>query len=94
MYEAAALLAILGVVWWRRERRSFDGNLFVLFVALYAGLRLFLEAFRAQTPLTANGLRAVQVVALGVVLGAVWSMYRRRFSVGEPIPEMAPGDEA
>ena len=93
VYETAALLAILGVLWWRRERRSFDGNLFVLFVGMYAGLRLFLEGFRAQTPLMANGARTVQVVALVVVLGAVWYMYGRRFPEREPIPDVALGDE-
>lgn len=83
LYETAALLVILGVLCWRRERRSFDGYSFTLFVAVYAGSRLFLEAFRAETPLMANGVRTVQVLALGVMLSAVGYLYRRRFATTE-----------
>ncbi len=83
LYEMAALLVILGILWWRRKRRPFDGYSFVLFVALYAGSRLFLEAFRADAALMSGGLRAVQVAALVVMLGAVWYLYRRRFPVAQ-----------
>jgi prolipoprotein diacylglyceryltransferase len=80
VYEMLALLAILGILWWRRERRPFAGHSFTLFVALYAGARLFLEAFRADAALLAGGLRATQVIALAALLGAVWYLYRRRFA--------------
>jgi phosphatidylglycerol:prolipoprotein diacylglycerol transferase len=83
LYETAALLAILGVLWWPRERRPPAGHSFALSVTLYAGSRLFLEAFRVRTPLTVNGVRGVQVVALGSMLGAVWYLYRRRFTAAE-----------
>ena len=80
IYEMVALLIILAILLWQQERRPFDGFTFVLFVALYAGSRLFLEAFRADAALISGGLRAVQVIALGVLLLAVWFLYRRRFS--------------
>ncbi len=99
LYEAAALLIVLGILWQRRDRRPFDkpfdklrtgfragffdGHSFALLVALYAGLRLFLEAFRAETLLTVGGIRAVQIVALGVVLCVVGYFYRRRFPAAE-----------
>lgn len=86
LYETVALLAILGILWWLRERRSFDGYLFTLFVALYTGSRLFLEAFRAETPLMAGGVRTVQVVALGVMLGAAGYLYHRHFLTAEDAP--------
>lgn len=91
LYEAAALLAILGILWWRRDRLFFEGQAFVLFVALYAGSRLILEAFRADAPLLAGGLRMVQVVSLLVMLGAVWYVYRRRFSAPESGQEAKSG---
>jgi phosphatidylglycerol:prolipoprotein diacylglycerol transferase len=87
IYEMLALLAILAVLLWQGDRRSFgklrtvpfDGYIFVLFLALYAGSRLFLEAFRADAALISGGLRVAQVIALGVLLIAVWYLYRRRF---------------
>ncbi|MEE8390437.1 MAG: prolipoprotein diacylglyceryl transferase family protein [Anaerolineae bacterium] len=108
LYEAAVLLIVLGVLWRRRERRpfdklragSFDGYSFALFAILYAGSRLFLEAFRAETSLMANGIRTVQVVALGGMLSTVGYLYRRRFPATEGTPggepsslgEASPGD--
>ena len=77
VYEMLALLVALGILWWQRTRRAFDGQAFILLVALYAGTRLFLEAFRADAPLLTGGLRAVQVLALGILLGSLWYMYRR-----------------
>jgi phosphatidylglycerol:prolipoprotein diacylglycerol transferase len=79
IYEMLALLVILGILWWRRAQRPFAGHSFTLFVALYAGARLFLEAFRAEGALIAGGLRAAQVMALAALLGAIWYLYRRRF---------------
>jgi phosphatidylglycerol:prolipoprotein diacylglycerol transferase len=83
LYETAALLGILGVLQWRRTHTSFAGHPFVLFVALYAGSRLFLEAFRADAPLMPNGVRTVQVIALAILLGAVAYLYRLRFLAAE-----------
>jgi phosphatidylglycerol:prolipoprotein diacylglycerol transferase len=80
LYEMFALLLILGILLWRKERRSFDGHTFVLFVALYGGERLLLEAFRAKTPLFAGGVRAIQVAALAAMTGAVWYLYLCRFA--------------
>jgi phosphatidylglycerol:prolipoprotein diacylglycerol transferase len=79
IYEAIGLLGILAVLWLRRERRPFDGHSFLLFVALAAGSRTFLESFRAETATMANGVRTVQVLALVILLGAVGTLYHRRF---------------
>ena len=81
LYEMAAMLLILGILWRQRARQPFAGHSFVLIVALYAGARLFLEAFRAQAPLFAGGVRVIQVAALLALLGAVSFLYRRRFSL-------------
>jgi phosphatidylglycerol:prolipoprotein diacylglycerol transferase len=79
LLEMALLLGI--AVWlWRSLGQGADpGGSFVRFVALYAGQRLFAEAFRAQTPLLPNGLRVVQLIALPLALGAVGILYYRRF---------------
>ena len=79
LYEMVALLVILGLLMWQSARRAYGGHTFALFVALYAGSRLFLEAFRADAALMSSGLRTMQVIALVALLGAIWYMYRRRF---------------
>lgn len=79
LYEGAALLVIL-VLLLRRKARGFAGHTFVLFIALYAGSRWFLDAFRADTPVLTGGVRLVQVIALAIMLAAVWYLYRRRFT--------------
>lgn len=80
LVEAAFLLGTTALLWLRLERRSFPGQVFVHLMALYAGQRLFLEAFRAQTPLLPGGVRLAQVVALAALLGAVACLYRQRFT--------------
>jgi phosphatidylglycerol:prolipoprotein diacylglycerol transferase len=92
LYEMAALLLILGMLWWQRDRRPFSGHSFALFVALYAGARLFLEAFRADASLLAGGIRAIQIIALAAMLGAIWYLYCRRFPASEGRSEV--GSEA
>jgi phosphatidylglycerol:prolipoprotein diacylglycerol transferase len=86
LYEMAALLAILGVLLRRPARHSF-----AWLVLLYAGARLFLEAFRADAALITGGLRSVQLIALAVMLGTLWYLYRR-FSVAreETVATEAP----
>jgi len=80
LVEAAFLTGITALLWLRLRRHSFPGQGFLHFVALYAGQRLFLEAFRAQTPLLPGGVRLVQVVALAALLGAVAYLYRQHFT--------------
>jgi phosphatidylglycerol:prolipoprotein diacylglycerol transferase len=80
LVEAAFLLGITVLLWVRLERRRFAGQGFLHFIALYAGQRLFLEAFRAQTPLLPDGVRLVQVIALAALLGATGYLYYRHFT--------------
>jgi prolipoprotein diacylglyceryltransferase len=65
VYEMIAAAFILAVVWPRRESRldAVPGLRFLTFLALSAGARLFLEAFRGDSYLLAGGLRAAQLAA-------------------------------
>lgn len=83
VYEALALLASLVVLWRRLPRRSYDGQVALLFVLLYGGSRLFLEAYRAHPLLIPGGFRAVQVIALLASLGSLTALYARQFSTQE-----------
>jgi prolipoprotein diacylglyceryltransferase len=65
LYQLIAVI-VIGVIVLRSER-SFDGAWFGLFAALYAVLRLFIEAFRGDSE-TIGGLRTAQLWSLIVLL--------------------------
>ena len=68
IYEMLAMLTILFVLLMVLRRHPKPGTATLLFVALYSGQRVFLEAFRADSLLLPGGWRAAQVVGL-VMLG-------------------------
>jgi len=76
VYESLAALAVFAVIWQRPQGTSGTGVNFLLFVALTAASRLFLEAFRGDSLLLAGGLRAAQLISLAVLLGCLWQMRR------------------
>jgi phosphatidylglycerol:prolipoprotein diacylglycerol transferase len=64
IYEiTVAMLAM--AVWWRAlNHRRFEGELFLLSMAVYSGGRLFVDAFRANAWLTSGGYHVLQIIAL------------------------------
>jgi prolipoprotein diacylglyceryltransferase len=85
IYELA-VGAVALLVWWRTAgRRRYDGQLFLLTVAIYAGGRLFFDAFRANTPLTSGGLHIIQIASLAILLVCIFLMGRQAKS-GEAKP--------
>jgi phosphatidylglycerol:prolipoprotein diacylglycerol transferase len=70
IYELMASLLIFGSIWFRKTD-SLQGSHFLLFAALTAGSRLFLEAFRGDSTLILSGLRVAQVIAWGVLAAAL-----------------------
>jgi len=48
LYESLATLSIFGVLLWRFRHKRRDGEIFVLYVALYAVARFFLEFLRGD----------------------------------------------
>jgi len=69
-YEIMASLATLWLVL-IRKRGGAPGTFFMLFAALTAGWRLFLEAFRGDSVLVLGGLRSAQIVAWLFLAGAL-----------------------
>jgi phosphatidylglycerol---prolipoprotein diacylglyceryl transferase len=65
IYETLLATMILLIIWRKGVESSMitPGLLFFIFLALTAGARLFLEAFRGDSYLVANGLRSAQLVA-------------------------------
>ncbi len=82
LYEAAASLAIAGVcLLWVHGRKRYDGQVFAVFLSLYAVARFFLEALRRDDRGGVLGLSTSQLLGL-VMLGAAtaihWTRGRRR----------------
>jgi prolipoprotein diacylglyceryltransferase len=74
LYELAGSLLILGLLLRAGQDIPAPGLGFLLFAALYGGLRVLLEPLRAGSHLLPGGLRSVQVVALLAVMWALWQM--------------------
>jgi len=77
IYELLVSIAIFGWLW-LRQSDSLNGLLFLNFVALTAGARLFLEAFRGDSTLVFGGFRLAQVLAWGLLLVAFFASERVR----------------
>ncbi len=77
IYEIVlAGLAFLGV--WRLRRVStFPGFLFLAWVGMAAGSRLFLEAFRGDSVIILGVLRAAQVASLAILIAAMAALHLR-----------------
>lgn len=65
------LAALATAVLLARAGRPFPGARFGLFMVLFAGSLLFLEAFHGDSTTLADGLRSVQVAALAALLAAL-----------------------
>lgn len=79
LYEASYILIIMVVLLFLRDRRKFYGQLFLLYLILYAAGRAFLEIFRgdeARGYLIENVLSHSQFIAL-VVIGVSLYVYSR-----------------
>jgi phosphatidylglycerol:prolipoprotein diacylglycerol transferase len=77
IYSLIAALSIFGLIWFRQPG-SPAGSDFLLFAALTAGARLFLEAFRGDSMLTFGGLRLAQIIAWMVLAAALFGIEARR----------------
>lgn len=76
VYEIIAAAAVFIFVWRLRKDRPFPGFLFLMWVALTSGARLFLEAFRGDSIIVAGGIRQAQLAALLVMLASQWFLGR------------------
>ena len=92
IYEVIAALAVLAIAW-KRPFQSGEGTNFLLVVALSAAARVFLEAFRGDSVIWADGFRAAQVVGLLVLAASLWLMQAwARPAISRPIKQTGRGD--
>lgn len=81
IYELIAALLILAIIWFRNGVTA-SGSDFLSFIALTAGARLFLEAFRGDSSLIVGGLRLAQILAW-LILFVTLVIYERLQREGE-----------
>lgn len=70
LYDALAALIGLIIVW--RVRAARDGMIALIAIAWYSGTRVFIDAFRGDATILENGYRINQIIALIVLLIALW----------------------
>ena len=76
LYEILIALVIFGVIHLRlsKERTFPSGVLFLAYVAMAAGSRLFIGAFRGDSLLVLGGFRAAQILSWGVLAASLWGI--------------------
>jgi prolipoprotein diacylglyceryltransferase len=76
IYEILVGLTAL-FLWWRvSQRPSFTGESFLITITLYSAGRLFVDAFRDNTPLTASGYHIIQIISLTILLTSLFLITR------------------
>jgi phosphatidylglycerol:prolipoprotein diacylglycerol transferase len=81
IYEIVLGLAALGLWWQVVKRQGSAGRPFLLSMALYSAGRLFLDAYRDNAWLTADGYHILQMVALAVLVGCLVLLMRMETAV-------------
>jgi prolipoprotein diacylglyceryltransferase len=72
LYELASALFIFGALWFRKTGFP-AGSSFLLFTALTAGARLFLEAFRGDSTIVFGSFRQAQIIAWIILAAALFA---------------------
>jgi len=90
--ESLATFAIFGILLWRYRRKAYDGQIFVIYLALYAVARFFIEFLRGDEDrgFVFNHLLStsqfIAILALIVAAGMVWKLRGRPPVVAESTP--------
>jgi phosphatidylglycerol:prolipoprotein diacylglycerol transferase len=75
IYEIILAVLIFFILWRIRTWDTFPGFAFLSWIAMSAGARLFLEAFRGDSVIILGGIRSAQVVSMVVLLMAMWGLH-------------------
>ncbi|MDP3013880.1 MAG: prolipoprotein diacylglyceryl transferase, partial [Candidatus Subteraquimicrobiales bacterium] len=78
IYSSLYGLVIFGILWGLRKKLTRSGQLFSLYLLLYALARFIVEFFRDTRPFFA-GLSIYQVLSLGLISGVIVFNLSRRF---------------
>ena len=90
IYAALGALALFAMVYWYYGRRKAPGQVFAIYLMLYAPMRFFFEWLRDDVPAALLGLTPAQVMSIGlVVFGAALFAYAGKRS--HPVAAASPG---
>jgi prolipoprotein diacylglyceryltransferase len=78
LFEAIGDLIILGILLWIKNKKTFNGMLFLLMLSLYSASRFIMEFWRGDSLLTIFDLKVAQLTALVTIVIAV-SFWVARF---------------
>ncbi len=81
LYEIVLGLGALSVWWLVVKRQGATGRPFLLAMALYSAGRLFLDTYRDNAWLTADGYHILQMIALVVMVGCLLLLMRMETAV-------------
>lgn len=72
LYEMILNLIIFGILWKIRTKLKLDGQLFLIYVILYSGARIFVEHFRADKLMYLGNISTAQSIGiLGILVGII-----------------------
>ncbi len=78
LYEALAELGLFALLLWLRTRKRYDGQLFLVWLALYPVLRSIIEAYRGDLERGVYVLSTSQYISVLVAAAAVVMYWRLR----------------
>lgn len=90
LYDALAALIGFVIVWRAARQQWVDGSIALIAVAWYSAARVVIDAFRGDATVLAGGYRTTQVIALGVLIGALWLSSRITTESERPRTENKP----
>jgi phosphatidylglycerol---prolipoprotein diacylglyceryl transferase len=80
IYEAIAMVAIFGLLWWLKGKKLPDGTIFWSFIMAYGLLRFWLEFYKDLPPLL-FGLTWGQLFCLPMILlGGIMLLFRKKIN--------------
>lgn len=81
IYASLYALVLFGIMYWYYGRRKAPGQVFAVYLLLYAPMRIFFEWLRDDVPPALAGLTPAQVMSIGVMIfGAALFAYAGRRS--------------
>jgi phosphatidylglycerol---prolipoprotein diacylglyceryl transferase len=79
LYEAVCNFLLFMLLWWSLSRKRFDGQIFVLYLTVYSGLRFVIEFFRGDADrgfLFGGSLSTSQFISLVLLVLAAVLFFR------------------